>query len=72
MREAAFLRDRNKVAELMNLHRWILRCERRFVEVLAFFTGLSASGASSIQTRRSGLFPAARESRESRRHSRSR
>ena len=34
MREAPFLGDRNKIAELMNLHRATLRCERRFVEVL--------------------------------------
>ena len=30
--EATFLRDSDKVPELMNLHRVILSCERRFVE----------------------------------------
>ncbi len=30
--EATLLRDSDKVSELMNLHRTILSCERRFVE----------------------------------------
>ncbi len=33
MREAPLLRDRNKIAELMNLHRATLRRKKRFVEV---------------------------------------
>jgi hypothetical protein len=32
IREATLLRDSDKVPKLMNLHRTILSCERRFVE----------------------------------------
>ena len=39
MREAPLFHYRHKVPELMNLHRGILGCERRFVEVLGFFAG---------------------------------
>ena len=54
--EATLLRDGNKVPELMNLHRTILSCERRFVEaaigvrariIMATTAGLVAPDCSS-------------------------
>ena len=50
MREAAFLGDRDKIAELMNFHRATLRCERRFVEVPAFFAGLPLARLSAVRS----------------------
>ena len=52
VREATFLRDGDKVAQLMNLHRAILSCERRFVEAAI---GVRAH-ASSSQPQQSGRF----------------
>ena len=54
MREAALLRDRNKVAELMNLHCATLRCERRFVEVPVLFERLARVQRSSTVMSRAG------------------
>ncbi len=50
MREAALLGDRNKIAELMNLHPATLRCERRFVEAASVFAGPFASRAAYQQS----------------------
>jgi|SRR5947208_15421038 len=52
VREATFLRDSDKVPQLMNLHHAILSCERRFVEAAI---GVRAH-ASSSQPQQSGRF----------------
>ena len=52
--EATLLRDSDKVSELMNLHRTILSCERRFVEAAIGFR------AATSESQRAGLLLPAR------------